>query len=138
MRVLLDNVLAERRKKTIDGFTVQPDSVATSHYVGVLAPSNAAVRDRADEVLRAAMRDGTLERIFRKWDVWNDDQPELYRQVLAGEPIAPITGPGFEDAAAHRSKWTIALAYLPALLRASVVTLCCRASRWGSRSRSAS
>ena len=25
------------------------------------------------------MRDGTLERIFRKWNVWNDDQPALYR-----------------------------------------------------------
>jgi polar amino acid transport system substrate-binding protein len=29
--VLLDNVLAERRKKTISGFTIQPESVATSH-----------------------------------------------------------------------------------------------------------
>jgi polar amino acid transport system substrate-binding protein len=121
--VLLDNVLAERRKKTIDGFTVQPDSVATSHYVGVLAPSNAALRDRANEILRGAMRDGSLERIFRKWEVWNEDQSQLYRRVLADESIAPITGPGFEDATAHRSKWTTARAYLPALLRASAVTL---------------
>ena len=33
------------------------------------------------------MQDGTLERILRKWQVWNDDQPPLQAQVLAGEPI---------------------------------------------------
>jgi polar amino acid transport system substrate-binding protein len=43
--------------------------------------------------------------------------------VLAGEPIAPVTGPGFEDTAHRRSRWAIALAYLPALLRASAMTL---------------
>src|SRR5206468_8728021 len=34
--VLLDNVLAERRRRTMSGITVQPDAVAVSHYVGVL------------------------------------------------------------------------------------------------------
>ncbi len=28
------------------------------------------------------MRDGTLEAIFRKWQVWNDDQPPMYARVL--------------------------------------------------------
>ncbi len=40
-------------------------------------PANAALRDRCNEILRQAMRDGTLERILRKWQVWNDDQPPL-------------------------------------------------------------
>src|SRR6185295_10591626 len=35
--VLLDNVLAFRRAKTVKGFTVQPGSVAIGHYVGVLS-----------------------------------------------------------------------------------------------------
>ena len=30
------------------------------------------------------MRDGRLEAIFRRWDMWNDDQPRLYARVLAG------------------------------------------------------
>ncbi len=81
--VLLDNVLAERRQHTIEGFTIQPQSVATSHYVGIVSPKQAAMRDQIDEMLRAAMRDGTLERIFRKWNVWNDDQPRLFAKVLA-------------------------------------------------------
>ena len=32
--VLFDNVLAERRKKAVPGYTVQPESAAISHYVG--------------------------------------------------------------------------------------------------------
>ena len=35
--VLLDHVLAERRRQSVDGFTIQPDAVAIGHYVGVLA-----------------------------------------------------------------------------------------------------
>lgn len=121
--VLLDNVLAERRRKTIAGFVVQPESVATSHYVGVLAPSNAALRDSMNEILKGAMRDGSLERILRKWEVWNEDQPRLFARVLAGEPITPVTGPGLEDAGSLRSRWDISLSYLPALLRAAAITI---------------
>ena len=79
--VLLDNVLAERRARALSGFTIQPQSVAVGHYVGVLAARNAELRDRINEILRGAMRDGTLEKIFRKWSVWNDDQPKLYARV---------------------------------------------------------
>src|SRR4029078_6994366 len=75
--VLLDNVLAERRRKSMRGINVQPGATAISHYVGVLAARNASLRDATNEVLRTAMRDGTLERIFRKWNVWKDDQPAL-------------------------------------------------------------
>ena len=72
--VLLDNVLAFRRSRTVKGFTVQPGSVATGHYVGVLAKADAALRDQCNAILKAAMQDGSLERIFRTWQVWNDDQ----------------------------------------------------------------
>ena len=44
--VLLDNVLAERRQPHHPGFVTHADAVAVSHYVGVLAPENAALRDR--------------------------------------------------------------------------------------------
>lgn len=122
--VLLDDVLARRRQQTMRGFTVQAGPVATSHYVGVFAPANEATRDRADDLLRAAMQDGTLERIFTKWGVWNDRQPRLFRRVLAGEPIVPVSG---LDAAALAgapvSQWDATWRYAPALLRASIVTL---------------
>lgn len=121
--VLLDNVLALRRAKTVSGFTVQPESVAIGHYVGVLSAENAALRDRCNELLRAAMQDGTLERIMRRWQVWNGDQPPLHRKVLAGEPVEAIVGLDTSNAVALVSRWDAARRYLPSLLRAAVVTI---------------
>ena len=121
--VLLDNVLADRRRKVLPGFVIQPDSVATGHYVGVLSPANASLRDAVDEVLKAAMRDGSLERIFRKWEVWNDDQPPLHARVLAGESIAPFSAGSGPASGTARETMDRAVRYLPSLLRASLVTL---------------
>jgi polar amino acid transport system substrate-binding protein len=120
--VLLDNVLADRRKRFISGFTIQPDTIATGHYVGVLSAANAPLRDACNEILRGAMRDGTLERIFRQWHVWNDEQPKLYARLLAGEQVPPVAG--FDaSGAATVSPFEATRRYLPSLLRASVVTI---------------
>jgi len=121
--VLLDNVVAFRRARTVTGFTVQPESVAIGHYVGVLSARNAALRDRCNAILEAAMRDGTLERIMRKWQVWNEDQSQLHRRVLAREPIAPIVGLDTGNAVSNLSRWQAARRYLPSLLRAALVTI---------------
>ncbi len=121
--VLLDNVLAERRHRVIRGFTIQPQIVAIGHYVGVLAARNAPLRDAINEILRSAIRDGTLEQIFRKWNVWNDDQRRLYARILAGEPIAPVVGHDASASVATMSQWEAARRYLPSLLRASAVTI---------------
>ena len=121
--VLLDHVLAERRAREIPGFTIQPQSVAAGHYVGVLAARNVKLRDQVDEILRAAMRDGTLERIFRNWGVWNDDQPRLHARLLAPHPVPAVSGFDATDLAATLSGWDAALRYLPSLIRAAVVTI---------------
>jgi polar amino acid transport system substrate-binding protein len=120
--VLLDNVLAERRRRVLPGFTIQPESVAVGHYVGVLAAQNGALRDAVNEILRTAMQDGSLESIFRKWGVWNDDQRALYARVIAGEAIPPVIG---VDALSGvtLSGWEAAWRYLPSLLRASLITI---------------
>ena len=121
--VLLDNVLAERRQRAMPGMTIQPGTVAVSHYVAVFAPRDAAMRDSANEALRAAMRDGTLERIFRKWRVWNDDQPNLYARLLAGEPVAPISASDVQVGLAALGQWEATRRYLPALYRAALITI---------------
>jgi His/Glu/Gln/Arg/opine family amino acid ABC transporter permease subunit len=121
--VLLDHVLAERRRRFVSGFTIQPDTVAVGHYVGVLASTQGALREACNDILRRAMRDGTLETIFRKWGVWNDDQPRLYARLLAGETVAPVintdadTGPGANAGPDSTRR------YLPALIRASAITI---------------
>ena len=123
--VLLDNVLAERRRKNMPGITIQPQAVATSHYVGVLAPGNAPLRDSIDEILRAAMRDGTLQTIFRKWGVWNDDQPALYASLLARKavPAVSISGSESQIGIARMSRREATLRYVPSLIKAAGVTL---------------
>jgi len=117
--VVLDNVLAERRRHFIPGFQIQPGTVAVGHYVGVLAPQNADLRDACNEILRGAMRDGSLERILRKWGVWNTDQPAMYARLLAGETVPDDLPAGV----AAMTRWEAARRYFPTLLRASLVTI---------------
>ena len=113
--VVLDHVLAERAMRRNTGLVTHADALAIGHYIIITAPENTALRDRVDAILREAMRDGTLERIFRKWNVWNTDQPSLFARVL-GTPGTPGT-PGTVSA-------TSALQlYLPSLFRAALITL---------------
>jgi His/Glu/Gln/Arg/opine family amino acid ABC transporter permease subunit len=97
--------------------------VAIGHYVAVLSSKNTALRDAINEVLLGAMRDGTLERIFRTWRVWNADQPAMYARLLAREPVAPIVGLDTSGSVATMTRTDAARRYIPSLLRASVVTI---------------
>jgi polar amino acid transport system substrate-binding protein len=142
--VLLDNIIAERSLRRVRGFVIQPAPVATGHYVGVLARAKGALRDSVDEILRARMRDGSLERTFRAWGVWSDAQAEHFRRTLAGvaapehagppdttpgvAPGAPradesVPGAGAAPAPAPPGADRSVAAYLPALLRAAAITL---------------
>lgn len=117
--VLLDDVLAERGVRRTPGLTNQSTGVGVGYYVGITAPGNTDLRDRMNDILLGAMRDGRLEAIFRRWNMWNDDQLRLYAQLTSGgqveqtavSPEPPVNG------------WGAAVRYLPALVRAAVVTL---------------
>ena len=147
--VLLDEVLATRGTRRNPGLANQPTEVGVGTYVGILAPANVALRDRVDAILRSAMRDGRLETIFRRWGMWNADQPRLYARVLAPSagPVAGATtepggrptdragtepgatpagiggGIAATDTPSTMTAWTATRLYLPALLRAAVITL---------------
>ncbi len=117
--VLLDDVLADRGVRRNPGLTSQPTAVGVGHYVGILAPDNAALRDRMNDILRQAMRDGRLEAIFRKWNMWNDDQPALYARLTSGGSEAPEPA----GTASSIDAWEAAVRYLPALFRAAGITV---------------
>jgi len=118
--VVLDQVLAERGVRRNPGLVNQDTRIAVGHYVGILAPRNAPLRDRINTILRSAMRDGSLEAIFRRWGMWNEDQPALYAR-MTGSDVA--TAPASESSAARLSVKDAALRYLPALLRAAAITV---------------
>ena len=70
------------------------------------------------------MRDGTLERIFRKWGVWNDDQPALTPALVARSRSAVRCRDGRSRSASRRSAAMAGNAALPAVsVRAAGVTL---------------
>src|SRR5581483_37429 len=117
--VLLDNIIAARALRRTGGIFIQPQPVAAGHYVGVLAKENTALRDRINDVLRARMRDGTLEKIYRKWEIWDEYQPAFFRTVAEGE--APRVMP--QTAAPRESRMDVVMKYIPALLRASLITI---------------
>src|SRR5437899_10922313 len=116
--VLLDHIIAQRalRRRGGSGFVILAQPVALGHYVGVLARANSALRDSVDAVLREAMRDGMLAQIFRRWNVWDDSQGVLFDRVLRAK--TPLTA-----GAARTTGLGQAIAYLPSLARAAVVTL---------------
>jgi len=129
--VLLDNVIAERSMRRMAGLVTQPEAIAVGHYVGILGPAQRQLRDRIDIILRAAMADGRLEAILRRWLVWNDRQPNLYERLAQGtyraapEAVSESAGAASSDSAGapRPSGWDMAWQYLPSLLSAAVTTL---------------
>jgi His/Glu/Gln/Arg/opine family amino acid ABC transporter permease subunit len=113
--VLLDHIIAQRalRRRGGSGFVILAEPVAIGHYVGVLARRDSLLRDSVDAVLREAMRDGSLEQIFRRWNVWDKSQGVLFERVLRSSRMARPAG----TAPAAQ-----AIAYLPSLARAAGVT----------------
>jgi polar amino acid transport system substrate-binding protein len=118
--VLLDNIIAARSVRRVPGLVIQPAPVASGRYIGVLARANTALRDSIDGILADRMRDGTLERIYRKWGIWDDSQAAFFQSVLAARAAA---GPPAAGAPAAESSLSAALRYVPSLLRAAAITL---------------
>jgi polar amino acid transport system substrate-binding protein len=116
--VLLDNIIAARSVKRVHGLRILPTNFQTGHYIGVLSKENASLRDRINEILKARMRDGTLERIYRKWDIWSFEEGRFLQ--LASGAWHPIAGRVLPT---PPSRAQLILRYIPALLRASLITI---------------
>ena len=115
--VLLDNIIADRAFRRQGGFTVQTAPLALGHYVIVLAASDSVLRDSVDATLRAVMRDGSLERVFRTWNVWDSAQAAFQANTVKSATTA--TTAASKSVATQSSMMT----YVPALLRAAAITL---------------
>ncbi|NOT26846.1 MAG: ABC transporter permease subunit [Acidobacteria bacterium] len=132
--VVLDEVLAKRGVTRNPSLVNETTDLGTGFYVGLLSPAQSGLRDQVDSILRQAMRDGRLEAIFRRWNMWNDDQPRLYTRVLAeADTAGPLRGTRPTEAGADASAvgrvpqsgpdvWALTVQYLPALLRGAVIT----------------
>jgi len=117
--VVLDHVLAERAMRRTPGLVTHPAALARGHYVIITAPANAELLEQVNAILIAAMQDGRLERIFRTWNVWNEDQRALYARVTAHPDDFSRSRPADRE----KSSGLNVARYLPSLLRAALVTL---------------
>jgi polar amino acid transport system substrate-binding protein len=121
--VLLDHIIAARAMRRVTGLYTQPVSVATGHYTIVFAKNNAALRDRVNGIIKLRMLDGTLQRIYQKWEIWDPAQELFFSRMLlngsasAPKAAAPVAAPP------PPNKRAIILRYIPALLRASIITI---------------
>jgi His/Glu/Gln/Arg/opine family amino acid ABC transporter permease subunit len=120
--VLLDNIIATRSMRRTSGlFTHFDKPVERGHYIIVLASGNTALRDSIDAILRARMRDGTLERIYRKWHIWDEFQQPFFDRVAGKAAVPPAEQPS--GSRPQESRRNAIQAYLPALLRAALITI---------------
>ena len=123
--VLLDNVLAERRHRAMPGFTIQPQTVAIGHYVGVLSRGRtrrcATASTRSCSARCATARSSASSARGRSGTTISRS---CTQRLLAGEPVAGRSSASTRRPASRRvSRWEAARRYLPSLLRASVVTI---------------
>ena len=58
-----------------------------------------------------------------RWDVWNDDQPRDVSRACSAAPTRCSATPDAPGAGGAADAWTLTRRYLPALLRAAVITL---------------
>jgi polar amino acid transport system substrate-binding protein len=87
------------------------EPVAPGYYVAYVEDDE--IRRRLDAAILKATKDGTLERIYSKYGVWNDDQPQL-AEVAANWPPKTDSEP---------SRWANMPHYLGLLLLAAWTTL---------------
>ncbi|MEO5816406.1 MAG: ABC transporter substrate-binding protein/permease [Gemmatimonadaceae bacterium] len=111
--VLLDHIIAERSLRRLGGFVIQQTPVAVGHYVAVFSQNRVALRDSANVILLARMRDGSLEKAFRAWNVWDDEEAAYFARTTAQAPATARS-------VAHTRS---VAAYAPGLLRAAGITL---------------
>ncbi len=67
------------------------EPIQPGYFVIFVRPNDTELRERLNAVLRAALQDGSLRRIYEKYGLWNKDQEEL---AALAENWAPESGSG--------------------------------------------
>lgn len=89
------------------------DLLAPGYYVGYVRKGDDSLRLALNAAIESAIADGALERIYKKYDVWNDDQLEL-AEVATNWPPATVVA---------ESRWNNIGHYTLMLLRAAWTTI---------------
>src|SRR5262249_37707850 len=88
-------------------------------YVIYLRKDDKELKEQIDAAIKEGLKDGTIRRIYQKYDVWNYDQDWLAKELTGDYPTdddRPIERTGRGGSV---SVWTL----LPQLLRAAAMTI---------------
>jgi polar amino acid transport system substrate-binding protein len=88
------------------------------YYVIYLRKGDNRLREQLDQAIRDGFADGTIQRIYRKYGLWNEDQEWLARQHTGAWPT-PVDQEELAAVAGGGSVWRLA----PQLLRAAGMTV---------------
>lgn len=109
--VLLDLPIAAQALRKIPGLKAVGQSQAAGFYAIAFRKEDEELAARFDDAIRQLLASGDLERIYRRWGMWNDDQQALGNEAALAGVIKPVSN----DWRPRR--------YLPLLLRGAVVTV---------------
>lgn len=88
--VLLDLPMAVTYAKPNAMLQFAGNPFAKGYYIILLKKEDEAFARKVDTALDELLQDGTLRRIYEKWNLWNDDQQELTKpQAVEGDATKP-------------------------------------------------
>ncbi len=108
--VLLDLPIAVYYARPLRELRFAGEPVRRGYYAIAFRPGNDALAAPIDDALDRLLRGGTMERIYQKWGIWNDDQGEL-RNARVSDILAE-----------SRRLWTFRR-YFPLLLEGAWLTV---------------
>ena len=77
-----------RQRHGFEDLRLVDEPIEPTYYVIYCRPADTVLRERLNDALRQAERDGTLHRILEKYGLWNEDQREL---IALSEHWSPRT-----------------------------------------------
>lgn len=93
--VLLDNIIADRYGCPMEGVRCVPKEIARGVYVILIRKSDTELKEAIDKGLSEMVEDGTMEKILRKWNLWDHRQIEALPQIGQVNRPRQLTWPQF-------------------------------------------
>jgi polar amino acid transport system substrate-binding protein len=80
-----------QQKHGYEDLRIAGEAIEPGYYVIYVRPRDSELREKLNKALRSALRDGSLQRIYERYGLWNKDQEEL---AALAENWVPEPGSG--------------------------------------------
>jgi len=94
---LQDVPIAIHYAKEFPGLREVGEPVAPGYYVIFIGKTEEGLRRMLNEAILLELEDGSLERMYRKYNLWNEDQRQLSKVALDWPPKVETLATGWSD-----------------------------------------